>query len=99
MMDIHNILRLFDNLRNFLFTSKRLKQSVIISNKHVIYELSHELPSDLRLTSALLNSAEKFFGNTKLADLTLFICLHNQLSYLNSIIVQMSEKRESSNRQ
>ena len=27
-----------------------------------------------------------------------FICLHNQLSYFNSIIVQMSEKRDSSNR-
>ena len=27
------------------------------------------------------------------------ICLHNQLSYFNSIIVQMSEKRDSSYRQ
>ena len=31
--------------------------------------------------------------------LTFFICLHNQLSSFNSIIVQMSEKRNSSNRQ
>ena len=31
--------------------------------------------------------------------LTLFICLHYQLSSFNSIIVQMSEKRDSSNRQ
>ena len=31
--------------------------------------------------------------------LTLFICLHNQLSSFNSIIEQMSEKRNSSNRQ
>ena len=31
--------------------------------------------------------------------LTFFICLHNQLSSFNSIIVQMSEKRDSSNRQ
>ena len=29
--------------------------------------------------------------------LTFFICLHNQLSSFNSIIVQMSEKRDSSN--
>ena len=31
--------------------------------------------------------------------LTFFICLHNQLNSFNSIIVQMSEKRGSSNRQ
>ena len=31
--------------------------------------------------------------------LTFFICSHNQLSSLNSIILQMSEKRDSSNRQ
>ena len=31
--------------------------------------------------------------------LTFLICLHNQLSSFNSIIVQMSEKRDSSNRQ
>ena len=31
--------------------------------------------------------------------LTFFICLHNQLSSFDSIIVQMSEKRDSSNRQ
>ena len=31
--------------------------------------------------------------------LTFFICLHDQLSSFNSIIVQMSEKCDSSNRQ
>ena len=31
--------------------------------------------------------------------LTFFMCLHNQLSSFNSTIVQMSEKRHSSNRQ
>ena len=31
--------------------------------------------------------------------LTFFICLLNQLSALNSILGQMSEKRDSSNRQ
>ena len=29
--------------------SPQVKQSVIISNKHDIYELPHELPNDLRL--------------------------------------------------
>ena len=31
------------------FLSPKVKQSMIISNKHGIYELSHELPNDLRL--------------------------------------------------
>ena len=29
--------------------SQQVKRSVIISNKHGIYELPHELPNDLRL--------------------------------------------------
>ena len=40
----HNILRLFDTLPNSFFT-----RIVIISNKHGIYKLPHELPIDLRL--------------------------------------------------
>ena len=32
-----------------IFFSLQLKRSVIISNKHGIYELPHELPNDLRL--------------------------------------------------
>ena len=36
----HNILRLFDVLPNFPFTT---------GNKHGIYDLPHELPHDLRL--------------------------------------------------
>ena len=43
----HNILRLFDVLRNFL--SPQVKQIVIISNKHGIYWLPNELPNDLRV--------------------------------------------------
>ena len=31
--------------------------------------------------------------------LTFFMCLHKQLSSFNSIVVQTSEKRDSSNRQ
>ena len=42
-----NILRLFDTLP--IFFSPPVKRSVIISNKHGIYELPHELPNDLRL--------------------------------------------------
>ena len=32
-----------------IFLSPQEKQRVIISNKHDIYELPHELPNDLRL--------------------------------------------------
>ena len=59
-------------------------------------------------TCALLNSFNtKIHCHTTLAASDVFICLHNQLSYFNSIIVhsfnsiivQMSQKRDSSNRQ
>ena len=33
-----------------IFLSPQVKRTVIISNKHGIYELPHELPKDLRLT-------------------------------------------------
>ena len=48
---------------------------------------------------ALLNSVQKFVEIQGWLLLTFFICLHNQLSSFNSIIVQMSEKGDSSNRQ
>ena len=41
----------------------------------------------------------KIRWNTRLAASDVSICLHNQLSYFNSIIVQISEKTYSSNRQ
>ena len=45
----HNILRLFDVLPNFF--SPQVKRCAIISYKHGIYELLHELPKDLDLGS------------------------------------------------
>ena len=33
-----------------MFLSPQMKQSAIISNKHGIYELPHQLPNGLRLT-------------------------------------------------
>ena len=50
-------------------------------------------------TCALLNSVQKFIEIQGWLHLTFFICLHNQLSSFISIIVQMSEKCNSSNRQ
>ena len=44
-----------------------------------------------------LDSVEIFIEIQGWLLLTFFICLHNQLSSFNSIIVQMSEKRDSSN--
>ena len=41
----------------------------------------------------------KIHEGTRLAASDVFICLHNQLSSFNSIIVQMPQKRDSSNRQ
>ena len=32
-----------------IFLTRQVKRSVIISNKHGIYELPHKLPNDLRL--------------------------------------------------
>ena len=40
-----------------------------------------------------MNSLQKFFKIQGWLFLTLFICLHNQLSSFDSIIVLMSEKR------
>ena len=47
IMDNYNILRLFDTLPNFLFTSSEI--ILIISKKHGIYKLPHELPNGLKL--------------------------------------------------
>ena len=43
----HNSLRLFDVSENF--HSPEVKRWAIITYKHGIYELPHELPNDLRL--------------------------------------------------
>ena len=47
--DFHNIFIVFDILDNCSFTTMQVKQSAIISNKHRIYEMPHELPIYLRL--------------------------------------------------
>ena len=43
----HNILRLFDLYQ--IFHSSQVKRWTIITYKHGIYELPHELPHELRL--------------------------------------------------
>ena len=50
-------------------------------------------------TYALLNSVQKFIETQGWLLLMFSICLRNQLSSFNSITVQISEKRDSSNRQ
>ena len=49
-------------------------------------------------TCALLSLVQKFIEIQGCLLLTFFIYLHNQLSSFNSIILQMSEKRDSSNK-
>ena len=61
--------------------------------------LIHGQIKDTLKTCALLNSVQKFIEMQDWLLLTICICLHNQLSSFSSIIVQMSEKRDSSNRQ
>ena len=46
-----------------------------------------------------LDSVQKIIEIQGWLLLTFFICIHNQLSSFNSIMVQMSEKRDSSSRQ
>ena len=46
-----------------------------------------------------IDSVQKFVEIQGWLLLKFFICLHNQLSSFNSIIVQMSEKHDSSSRQ
>ena len=41
-----------------IFLTQQLKQSIVISNKHGIYELPHDLPNHLRLR--ILENQEKF---------------------------------------
>ena len=43
----HNVSRLFDVLPNF--PSPQVKRCAIITYKHGIYKLRHELPNDLKL--------------------------------------------------
>ena len=45
------------------------------------------------------DSVQKFIKTQGWMLLTFFICLYNQLSFFDSIIVKMSEKHDSSSRQ
>ena len=60
-----------------IFVSLQVKRIVIISNKHGIYELPHELPNDLRLRK---------FGNikkiSKLQNYSLVLSLAPKLKIL-----------------
>ena len=42
-----------------IFLSPQVKQSVIISNEHGIYELPHELPNDLSIESYEIRKHQK----------------------------------------
>ena len=46
-----------------------------------------------------LDSVQKFFETQDWLLMTFFICLQNQLRSFNSVIVKMSEKRDSLSKQ
>ena len=58
------------------------------------------IPYDTHMEElVLLNSLQKLIETQGWLLLTFLICLYNQLSSFDSIVVQISEKRDSSNRQ
>ena len=65
----------------------------------VIFTLQENLTIHLGESLCFTEFSTKIHWITRLAVFDVFICLHSQLSSFNSIIVQMSEKRDSSNRQ
>ena len=58
-----------------IFLSPQVKRFLIISNKHGIYELPHELSNELRLTTYDTNGFQK---NTKIEK---HFCQNNRSSY------------------
>ena len=69
-----------------------------VTRKH---KLSKKLSSCININDTHieeLDSVQKFIETQGWLLLTFFICLHNQLSSFNSIIVEMSEKHDSSSR-
>ena len=60
-----------------IFLSSQVKQSVIISNKHGIYELPHKLPNDL--TYRILKNKEISGKSKNLLELYLVLSLPPKL--------------------
>ena len=55
-----------------IFLSPQVKQSVIISNKHSIYELPHELPNNLEVQSCKLYSNKCMINSTQIMNTKVF---------------------------
>ena len=72
---------------------KRNNMKSLIALQNKLRRYSH------RRICALLNSVQNFMEVQGWLLLTFFVCSQNQLSSFNSIILQMSEKPDSSNRQ
>ena len=68
-----------------------------VENVDYWFKLNRTVLNDTHMEglALLLSSVQKFIEIQSCLLLTFFTCLHNQLSSLNSIIVQMSEKRDS----
>ena len=91
----------YTSILYLLALSRRIKWEHWPWNVFYYISFSNEPePFSLKYFLWFAKICEKFFfskihSNTTLAA----ICLHNQLSSFNSILVQMSEKRDSPNRQ
>ena len=77
----------------------RLEIININSNEPVFFSISINDTHREKKLVLLLNSVQKSIEMQGWLLLMFFICLHNQLSSFNSFIVQMTEKRDSSNKQ
>ena len=89
--------------RNKLLTANWLKQFVIfhpwqVSSNRIAFHLNSFI-NDTHMKILALYWIQYKYSNTRLAASDVFVCLQNQLSSFNSIIVQVCEKRDSSNRQ
>ena len=82
-----------------IFKNNNLTNVFVSRVKHELFSfLYHKyLLSDAHMEE--LDSVQKFTEIQGWLILTFFICLHNQLSSFNSIIVQVSEKHDSSSGQ
>ena len=96
------MLRLEISLRSFApKLAPDLIWTLIMKLPYTKVKFHPEVKSQTCLSSLRVFSSLQYKNSLKYKQvsslLTFFICLHNQLSSFNSIIVQMSEKRDSSN--
>ena len=89
--DVFQILSISEQIR-FVPVNKALSTATNRLCKHIATTINDTHMEEL-------DSVQKFIEIEGWLLLKFFICLHDQLSSFNSVIVQMSEKHDSSSRQ